>query len=269
MTVKTIKEGIEKVYNLFERDGTQYFDGKEEIDGKKIYYRKKAYCWKCGGRGYGHWHQDGGICYACRGTGGEHIERIRLYTEIELNKINARAEAARQEKIMKKAAELANKKTVFLTKYGSLFERAEAVKNDNDFIGQLVHRFETSGNLTERQITALDSAVVKVETLKARLPAGDAPKGRAMVSGVVLSTKVQTSRFGTQLKMLVELENFSKVYGAVSSKLYNSEAAKAKGTVKGLTIKFEADFERSPDDAKFAFYKRPIKIEVIEDESNV
>jgi hypothetical protein len=78
---------------------------------------------------------------------------------------------------------------------------------------------------------------------------GNAPEGRQTVTGVVLSTKVVEGAFGVTKKMLVKLENNSRVWVTVPG---------GSGIERDQTVTFTATFEVSKDDKSFAFGKRPV-----------
>jgi len=248
--------------DLYEHDGTRYSGDKVETDGKKFWFKKDAYCSKCGGAGYGPWFPDGGICYQCNGTGGHYLKVTRLYNQEQIDKINARREAKAAKYLADKEARREAARAPFMALHGELYERALRVQDDNDFVRQIAYRASLAWKLTDNELAALERAVTRAEEVRARPPASDAPEGKATVTGKVLSTKVQQSMYGSSLKMLVELDDFSKAWGSVPQKL--CDLLGNDGLLVGARFTFTADFTRSGDDAKFAFFKRPTKIELID-----
>ena len=104
-----------------------------------------------------------------------------------------------------------------------------------------------------------DQAVPAIEEPPKPLK-GVAPEGRVSVSGTVLCTKWQESIYGSTLKMLVELGNYSTVWGSVPSKLLDL----VNDGLKGHKVQFEAEFEHAKDDNTHSFYKRPSKALVLD-----
>lgn len=89
------------------------------------------------------------------------------------------------------------------------------------------------------------------------LPEGvTAPVGKHSVKGEVVSIKYKSSRFGGGYKMLVKLENGTKVYGTAPGG-YDAEAAIHRGD----EIEFSATFTKS-DDPTFGFFSRPKLINI-------
>lgn len=125
----------------------------------------------------------------------------------------------------------------------------------NSFARDVVSKLGQYGSLSEKQVNAVVASLKRdveyasqkatgVEEVK-----GDAPSGRVAVKGVVLSTKVQEGFYGAQLKMLLKLENNSKVWVTVPSKAY---------VEKGQTLTVTATWTPSQDDKSFAYGSRPV-----------
>ena len=74
------------------------------------------------------------------------------------------------------------------------------------------------------------------------------PEGRFEVKATVLSFKSVESDYGTTLKMLVRHSDGWKAFGTVPA-FFEGD--------KGDTIIFNATFQKSKDDEKFGFFKRP------------
>jgi hypothetical protein len=125
-----------------------------------------------------------------------------------------------------------------------------------DIVGKLVKY----GNLSDKQaqfIASLLNKIVERPIVEARRQAekdaaGPVPTGRVEMNGVVVGMKevdaFRASRYSpeTTWKLIIRLENGSKVYG---SRFANLE--------KGSAVRFTATVEPSKDDLKFGFYKRP------------
>jgi hypothetical protein len=79
----------------------------------------------------------------------------------------------------------------------------------------------------------------------------DLEEGRYKLSGVVKSTKVAFTDWGSSLKMLLELDNGNRVYGTVPSSIDEVDP--------GDRISLTGTVKRSDDDNHFGFYSRPSK----------
>ena len=98
-----------------------------------------------------------------------------------------------------------------------------------------------------------EAARIKKEKEEAIYEAAEpVPTGRVAITGTVLGTKAQETRFGTVFRMLVQDDRGFKVYGSIPASLPNP---------KGRTVTFMAAVEPSDDDPKFGFFKRPTKAE--------
>lgn len=147
------------------------------------------------------------------------------------------------------------------------------VHRNNTFAHDLLAKFDRYGELSESQLTWLfktlqrdiDTAARKAteaET-KARLIAEGvkAPVGRVAVVGQIVHTKFVENGFGGAVKMLVVLDNGTKVWSTIPSSAANG--ALDHKTLKGHRIEFTATFELSKDDCTFSFGKRPSKARVL------
>lgn len=125
-------------------------------------------------------------------------------------------------------------------------------------IRDIVGKFVKYGSISEKAKNFLATLLEKIEDRPAleakkaaeRETAADVPTGRVTVEGTVLTIKVQDGPYGSVVKMLVKHESGYKVWGTVPSGL-NPE--------KGDKVRFTAMVEKSKDDPKFGFYKRPTK----------
>ena len=140
-------------------------------------------------------------------------------------------------------------------------EQAKAeVHAKNTFVHDVIGKLNLYGYLTERQVAAVlkslarDVEMASKKAAEAEEVKGDAPTGRVTVTGHILSTKVVEGFYGNALKMLVKLENNSRVWLTMPSK---ADAG------RGDTITVTATFEVSKDDKSFAFGKRPTLVNVV------
>jgi len=133
----------------------------------------------------------------------------------------------------------------------------EPVHARNAFIHDVIGKLNRYGSLSDAQVNALTGSLARDVEFAARKAAevtevkGEAPNGRAVVSGSVLTTKWQSSDYGDTLKMLVKLENNSRVWLTVPG---------GATIERGDAVTVRATFERKADDPSFAFGKRPFLV---------
>lgn len=89
-----------------------------------------------------------------------------------------------------------------------------------------------------------------------KLNKGIAPEGKQTVKGTIVRVKAYEDFYGMQLKMTVELENKSTVYGTLPKCVPMDYRGK---------IEFKATFEQAKDDNTHAFFKRPSSVEIESD----
>jgi hypothetical protein len=141
----------------------------------------------------------------------------------------------------------------------------EPVHAGNHFVKDVLRKLDHFGTLSDKQVAAVEQSLARdvehaaKKAAEAVEPKGDAPEGRQEVTGEVLSVQSRESDWGEVLKMLVKLENNSKVWVSVPG-----SACGTDGGLKGKTITIRATFERSKDDKSFAFGKRPTLVGIRE-----
>ena len=115
------------------------------------------------------------------------------------------------------------------------------------------------GDLARLQKYAQEQQESEREKRDADHKAGeDAPEGRIVITGTVLAFKWQRSmQFGDTLKMLVQDDRGFRVWGSVPKNLDDAE--------RESRITFTATVTASDRDAKFGFFKRPTKAEILEE----
>ena len=122
-------------------------------------------------------------------------------------------------------------------------------------------------SLSRKQIAfvrkIVEESPEKEAKIKARKEADEATRknapdwesGRYEIEGKVLSVKSVESDWGRSLKCLIQLDDGRKCWGTVPSGV---------AAERGDWIEIRATFEPAPDDSKFAFYKRPKLIDIVE-----
>lgn len=149
----------------------------------------------------------------------------------------------------------------------------------------IAHKARQYGNLSEKQAALIEKLTSEMDAKWAAFVAREsapkpetdpAPTGRVQVEGLVIKEDWREGYMGGEvLKISVKLDNGSIVWGSAPSNLlsaprpsYLIETPYSEGEegLRGKRIRFTATFEAKPDDPSFAFYKRPVKAEVIASE---
>lgn len=133
-------------------------------------------------------------------------------------------------------------------------EKHKEIHERNSFASDVLHKLKQYGNLSERQLETIVASIKKDHERAKKMAneekeiKGPAPDGRIEIEGEILGIKERESDFGIVLKMLVKLDNNSKVWCSLPS---------ASAADKGDRIHFRATFTISNDDPHFAFGNRP------------
>jgi hypothetical protein len=132
---------------------------------------------------------------------------------------------------------------------------------EENTILDIVWKLVQYGSLSDKQFSFLGTLLQKIGNRAAEdarraaelANAKDCPEGRMEILGTILTTKTQESQYGITLKMLVKADDGWKVWGTVPSSI----AGEDERGLKGRRIQFSATIQRSKDDPKFGFFKRP------------
>lgn len=139
----------------------------------------------------------------------------------------------------------------------------------NNFYDSLWRSLKTYGELSERQLAALQRSIEQrkqwdaedaqrksEEPEQSPVPESDS---RMTVTGRVVSVKWQQSIYGETLKMLVLDDRGFKVWGTVPSAIVDEQGENWNSEVKGTRMTFTAKVTKSEDDPCFGFFSRPTK----------
>jgi hypothetical protein len=140
-------------------------------------------------------------------------------------------------------------------------------KGENYFYDSLKWSLDKYGLLTTRQVEALRTAIKRDQERAAAKLAEPVPthplnEGRQVLNGTILNVKVVDGYYGTEVKMLVRLEDANKVYGTLPR---NIEMLGNLYEMRGKKISFSATVTRSRDDENFGYFKRPTKARIVND----
>lgn len=129
----------------------------------------------------------------------------------------------------------------------------------NDFAQDILSKFNYHGGMSDRQAECFISSLKRDHEYAAKRaaqaaePKGPVPVGRQEFNAEILSVQQRENAYGMVWKILVKLENNSKVWMTLPS-----SAGDAK---RGDRMCFRATIEASKDDPSFGFGKRPTVVE--------
>ena len=162
-----------------------------------------------------------------------------------------------------KRVKLFRAKQKFLSEHGDFvgartsMELTPAVHARNSFAHDILAKFEQYGELSARQVECFVNSVAKDIEIHNRRETersntGPVPTGkRVEFDGEFVSHKIVDGNFGLQHKMLIKLDNGSKIY------LTMPTAFDLQTYPKGSRVKLRATVEASRDDVSFGFGRRP------------
>jgi hypothetical protein len=213
----------------------------------------KHNCGKCGGTGrvWATWVANG-VCFRCGGTGG----RTETATKaISRQQARTSAAARKQRKADEEKAARERKAAEFLASRPELKAALETDLEDarkQAILDDMYNRLKRWGDLSEKQV----AYAIKLATQQPDPPAGDVPTGRVDVEGAVLTVKVQDGYYGSQIKMLVKLDNGAKLWGTCPA---------AIDPERGDRVAFTATCKAKDGERSFGYYSRPTKARILEE----
>ena len=291
------------------------FEGMLYLEYKGEFYKG---CKRCGGYGnYSH-NGEHSRCYSCDNTSaklGEHIGSDRKVAEkwchvralakanrerkaeearlAEVRKMEAKQEALKAsdpdvfEFLMSVAHEGPQQEdySSYDSFYDAISEFSRSGKGErSSFIKamaeSLVYVSQASKPFSDKMIAAVRKTIDERAAKKAAKATGPkVAEGRLSVSGRVVSTKSYETDYGTSYKMLVELEDGTRIFGSIPSNIWDeveflgayrklawNETDGVMTKLVGVVLKFTATIEASKDDVSFGFFKRPAKAEIVAEE---
>ncbi len=234
-------------------------------------------CSRCGGTGIWRGGYTSGVCYGCGGNGAGSDCKMKARTEEAHARFEKRQAATAKRKADEYQRETAKLLKGFSTQLGELEQIREDLRSEltkglegraSEFInkvGQTLLAYggndtindESRENIarswivkSDKTIAALKKTAEKRKADKAaRADAPDWQEGRFGVSGIVATIKLVEGAYGSSEKMLLKLDDGRSCWGSIPSKLEYVD--------KGDRVAIKATFEKSKDDPKFAFFKRP------------
>ena len=242
-------------------------------------------CWKCGGTGIlpAFYHVHDGVCFACRGHRGTYRTPAKQEALIRRRAADARRRAAKADA---KAAKVRAEIDAFAAEYTDLAFMATEVVFDDEVgmhhilrdMGAKLHRF---GSLSEKQIAFARRIIAEQQEKQARREeeaknAVPAPTGRQAIEGKIIKAVETESHHGYRTtyntRITVKTADGWVANGNCPSALFLMVREVAdpaceqtpEGYLVGAMVRFTATLETKEEGATFAFFKRPIKPELVE-----
>ncbi len=284
---QTTEEKRDALYNTVSEADSAWYADIENADLKAAYKAAKdafrefenaaidkgatEKCYRCGGSG-GWVGWPGFTCYRCNGAGREPMRKSKFQAAPNIRfKKESKIDAEIAEKDAAYAAAIAD-----LGDVGSALDTARIEVRDyhaecyhdyddpkgpsreTGFRADLATKLWRFGSLSEAQVAAVRKGIERETAREAeKAAAGPLAEGEYEITGEIVSTKWQESKFGTTKKMLVKLDDGNKVFGTFPSKLGDAD--------KGSRVTFTATVERSEDDEHFGFFKSPKQARLAEE----
>ena len=259
-------------------------------------------CKRCGGTGHYLFNGFDDICYSCN---NDSSARLGVFVGDEAGakrdahrrfKAREAGQAKKEAKRMVFIHQMEAKQDAVLAADPAVFAAVKAVEFDDKASSFMTSMYE---NLffainSARPFTAnMIAAVRKAVDAKAEKDASAVPvpvtDARIVLTGVIVSTKIVDTEFGTAYKILFQDDRGFRVYGSLASNLQDifrdefaanlpegvDEYSFGSGVwftgstneqeftgVKGKRITFSAKIQVSIDDKAFGFFSRPTKASV-------
>ena len=102
---------------------------------------------------------------------------------------------------------------------------------------------------------AIKAAQRQDEEEKRRASAADVPEGKVNISGEIVGVRFQDNIYGGSCKMTVVSDQGFKIFGTIPNSFL--EMVESMYELKGKSVSFSASIQRSENDSKFGFFKRP------------
>ncbi|MFI5260833.1 MAG: hypothetical protein ACHQU0_03500 [Candidatus Paceibacteria bacterium] len=204
------------------QDGLKYRDGRE-FTGKpsftekgKPFVLRQERCGRCGGAGGSDkWAHTGWTCYECGGTGKGSIVEDKLYTQPQIDKMNA-AQTKRDAKkaAEREAAEAARKanrdarRESFVAANAELFAKAKTL--GEQFIDEMIAQCIERVSLSERQIELINNKLTEAVRRSVISYVGEVGERRDFVCTLV-TFRAFDSQFGRTYLHIMRDENSNTI----------------------------------------------------------
>lgn len=143
---------------LFSREGCPMMANRTEKN--RQYHHCPKPCTRCGGAGGSDkWRHTGWTCYECNGAKHLGYQNIRLYSQTELDKLNARRDALREKRMSEAKTLRSQTYHAFKAAHGEQMEAARPYAEKNEFLRKMLEQYDNFEALTHYQIEAVISSV--------------------------------------------------------------------------------------------------------------
>ena len=244
---------------LFNRDGTQPLAGAVIHQGKRPFWMQARPCNRCGGAGQSDkWAYTGLVCYDCGGSGKGGMFEALLYTQAELDKLNAIAEKRRATAQRKADAVEAQRKAAadalraeFEAKHANLLawlrSAVEASGEEEGFLPTMLWLADTRASWSEAQVTA----IAKVKAVRETVAAKRAKSAHVGVIGQRLVFNVTVEHVHTFTRPCFNASWMTEMVCIATLRDAAGNALVVKGTsfwpTKGDTLKLKGTIKEHSD----------------------
>lgn len=240
--------------DLFNRDGSQP-PAVTIHQGKRPFWVKARSCTRCGGAGASdRWIYTGRVCYDCNGVGTRGTVEVSLYTQAELEKLNATAEKRRTTTKRKadaaqalRRAEADALRADFEAKHADLLAWLRAAvagrEQDEGFLPDMLRTANTRASWSEAQVTAIAKVKASREAVAAKRAASThvGTVGQRLTFDVTVEHVATFDRPSFSASWLSETVNITTLRDAAGNALVvkstsfcpqKGDTMKLKGTIK-------------------------------------
>lgn len=241
--------------DLFNRDGTQPPASAPIHPGKRPFWVKARPCTRCGGAGASdRWIYTGRVCFDCNGAGTLGTVEVSLYTQAELEKLNATAEKRRATAKRKADAAQALRKAEadalradFEAKHAELLawlrDTVAGGEQDEGFLPDMLRVAKTRAAWTEAQVAAIAKVKASREAVAAKRAASThvSTIGQRLTFDVTVEHVAAFTRPCFNAHWLSETVNIATLRDAAGNALVvkstsfcpqKGDTMKLKGTIK-------------------------------------
>jgi hypothetical protein len=227
----------------------------------------------------------GPICQcACGGAnhGGSWGRRARRGEDFTsaLERLQARQAATEAKRAKKREQAAARARKAFDAWAGENADVVEFLQVEAnitfEFLEDMARHVRQGKELTEGQARGVRKCMVHVakraeqdrKREEERAAAGPVPTGKVEITGEIVSVKWKDNNYGPggSDKMIVKLDNGSKVWGTAPAKIMpneiSTEVVKDHYGLRGKRVTFTATVEASEEDKTFGFFKRPTQVKL-------
>lgn len=240
------------------------YSSVHNCDDRCLYARRGDCVCSCGG-----WNHQRGYLVA-ELIPAHVVERNRRDHAAKVARRQAKADAAH--------AQVQTDLAAFAERHPLVVAWLNARTADNDFAASLARQLAEQGDLSPRQVETVERIAAE-DTRRAAERAAEpapspAPVGKATVTGKILTTRSEPSAFsysGTDYRMLVLSDDGFRCWGTIPASIHGDADGMIRAgwldRLKGKRVTFAATLSPKQGDPTFAYFKRPTKAEVLDQDA--